>query len=82
MEKTIIRIHFDWFYTPNGEEVNTKEIGKTYGFKDGHGTIQRVVSSIEEHRAAGEGDKWYYDIHYTDGFMQRTFNPNQVDFQP
>ena len=29
---------------------------------------------IEEHRAAGEGDKWYYDI-YKDGEVTRVFDP-------
>lgn len=40
------------------------------------------VIKIEEHRAAGEGDKWYYDIHYSDGTIKRTFNPSNVYYAP
>jgi hypothetical protein len=29
-------------------------------------------------RAAGEGDKWYYDVIYTNGTEMRVFNPNTV----
>jgi len=36
---------------------------------------------IEEHRAQGEGDRWYYDIHFENGTVIRTFNPNQVVFR-
>jgi hypothetical protein len=36
---------------------------------------------IEEHPAKGEGDKWYYDIHFENGTVVRTFNPNRVIFK-
>jgi len=38
------------------------------------------VTEITEHAAAGDGDKWYYDIHYNDGVVVRTFNPHKVYF--
>lgn len=36
------------------------------------------VKEITEHRAAGEGDKWYYDVIYTNDTEMRVFNPNTV----
>ena len=38
------------------------------------------VVKIIEHRAQGEGDKWYYDVMYEDGHYFRIFNPNSVEF--
>jgi hypothetical protein len=49
------------------EEYETAEIGK-----DG-------VKDIIEHRAMGEGDKWYYDI-VKDEETIRTFAPYQVKY--
>lgn len=40
------------------------------------------VTAITEHSAAGEGDKWHYDIWYADGSCKRVFNPNTVIFDP
>ena len=62
----------------------TESEGETYkyielGFKTERGT----VTKIEEHRAAGEGDKWYYDIYCRDGNMEsveRIFNIHSVAF--
>lgn len=42
--------------------------------------IQIDVEKITEYQAAGEGDKWYYDIHYNNGRMLRIFNPDRVMF--
>ena len=39
-----------------------------------------TVIKIKEHRAEGEGDKWYYDVFLSDGTMERIFNPNVVVF--
>lgn len=36
------------------------------------------VKEILEHSARGEGDKWYYDVIYTNGTEMRVFNPNTV----
>lgn len=38
------------------------------------------VVSIEEHKAAGEGDKWNYLIEFEDGRLLRVFNPNTVEY--
>jgi hypothetical protein len=35
----------------------------------------RGVIKIEEHRARGEGDKWYYDVFLADGTVVREFQP-------
>lgn len=39
------------------------------------------IDSIHEHKPAGEGDRWFYDIVYTDGTVIRIFNPNLVKYQ-
>lgn len=44
------------------------------------GTLYDIADNcdhVEEHRAAGEGDKWYYDI-YRDGEITRIFDPLEV----
>ena len=38
------------------------------------------VKSIEEHAAAGEGDKWNYLVEFEDGHFLRVFNPNLVEY--
>jgi len=36
------------------------------------------VESITEHRAQGEGDKWYYDVKLINGQTIREFQPITV----
>lgn len=67
----ITKLIFNWFPPVQegyGEEFETREVGV-------HG-----VESIEEHAAAGEGDKWYYDVYCKDGTSERIFNPNKVAY--
>lgn len=33
------------------------------------------VVAIKEHAARGEGDRWFYDVHYEDGKVIRIFQP-------
>lgn len=40
------------------------------------------VIEIREHSAGGEGDKWFYDVHYQSGLVRRVFAPTQVMFSP
>ena len=42
------------------------------------GEFVPAVEVINEHPAKGEGDKWYYDITFSDGTVMRTFNPCTV----
>lgn len=48
---------------------------------DGHPYIVNLgnggVKEITEHPAAGEGDKWFYDIEYDSGEVFRVFNVTQ-----
>ncbi len=69
----IYKIIYNWSYTSGDDQ------GETYDVADieSSGCI-----SISEHRAQGEGDKWYYDIHYNTGNIVRTFNPNKVYYKP
>jgi hypothetical protein len=68
MSKEIKKIEHS--YIPAFEE-SPYEISSAKVGKDG-------VVEIKEHRAAGEGDKWYYDIIYENGEVLRTFNPYLV----
>lgn len=65
-------INYNWFATPDGESFTSRGVGFMY-----HGL---KCVKISEHKPAGEGDKWYYDIHYSDGSIERVFNPNAVFF--
>lgn len=51
----------------------TGEMGHDYTY-----TVGPNVKSITEHSARGEGDKWYYDVEFTDGHKERLFNPVQA----
>jgi hypothetical protein len=71
MDKMIIKeIQYDWYFTPEGEEYKKYRVGS-----DG-------VSAIVEHRAQGDGDKWFYDVHFEDGRVERIFNINKVILEP
>jgi len=35
------------------------------------------VQAIEEHRPAGEGDRWFYDVNFDNGDLLRIFNPTE-----
>lgn len=39
------------------------------------------VIEIREHPAGGDGDRWFYDVVYENGSMERIFNPHQVFYQ-
>lgn len=65
----IVQVIADWFYTNDGEGWDSYEVGKN------------DVIKIIENKPRGEGDKWYYDIHYTNGRMERLFNPNSVSYE-
>lgn len=66
---------WDRFYTlEDGESYSVAEIGKS------HFPGSPEVTFIHEHKCGVEGDKWYYDIHYTDGSVRRIFNPDEVTF--
>ncbi len=49
-----------------GEDYDTYEVGK------------KGVIRITEHRPAGEGDKWFYDVDFEGEGTKRIFNPNSV----
>ncbi len=69
MNKKIIKINFNWFYTEDGEGYEEHTVG------------EYNVLSIEEHEPRGEGDKWFYDITFVDGHKERIFNPNKVVYE-
>jgi protein involved in polysaccharide export with SLBB domain len=43
---------------------------------------QGDVVKIEEHAAQGDGDKWYYDVYFSNRTKVRAFIPVQVAFCP
>lgn len=67
---TILGIQFDWYFTPEGEKYKKYKVGS-----DG-------VVSIVEHSARGDGDRWYYDVYFKDGHIERIFNVNKVFMVP
>ena len=62
MVQIIERIHYNW----REKGYSFREVGK------------EGVLSIIEHPAIGEGDRWFYDVHFESGAMERIFNPNHV----
>ena len=67
--RTITGVTFNWrFSTENGEEFSSFTVGIG------------GVTEIEEHSSLDEGDRWFYNIHFENGTMQRIFYPNQVFF--
>jgi hypothetical protein len=36
------------------------------------------VTEIREHAAQGDGDRWYWDVHFDNNQVQRIFNPHMV----
>lgn len=68
---TITQISTDWHFD------NLAGVHETF-FEVG----QKNVVEIEEHQSAGEGDKFYYDVHYADGTVNRLFNIHHVIFKP
>lgn len=76
MKRIIKSINYNWFTSnENGEEFTNRNVGSEY-----YGRL--TVSKIEEHNPMGEGDRWFYDIYYSDGSVERVFNPNQVFYYP
>lgn len=39
------------------------------------------IIKIEEHKAMGEGDKWYYDVYYEGGMRIRHFDFQAVKYK-
>jgi hypothetical protein len=39
---------------------------------------QKGVTEIKEHAAVGDGDKWFWDVHYENNQVERIFYPHQV----
>lgn len=75
---TIKSINYNWFFVSNdGNDSGTGFDNRTLGAE--YGGVK--VTEIVEHGAMGEGDKWFYDVHYSDGTKQRIFNPNEVFYE-
>lgn len=63
----ITELIYNWHqYPQGGEDWSIYTVGKG------------GVKEIQEHSAAGEGDKWFYDVFFDDGRMERIFNPNKI----
>lgn len=68
----ITRIDYNWC------ETFDSEMGGEDYYK--HQVGEKDVVEITEHRPDGEGDKWFYDVKFSDGKIERIFNPNKVYF--
>lgn len=69
----IIQLTANWYAWNDGREAGaeceTYDVGK------------KGVVSITEHRPAGEGDKWFYDVEFENKGTKRIFNPNSVSME-
>lgn len=68
----IIQLIANWYSFSadgGGEDYDTYEVGKN--------GVVRII----EHRPAGEGDKWFYDVDYENMGTKRIFNPNSVSIE-
>jgi hypothetical protein len=72
--KQITELTYNWFSTTDREYFDRIIVGK----KMDSGI---VCTKIEEHRAAGEGDRCWFDAHYNDESTLRIYNPNTVTYQ-
>lgn len=73
----ITKLTYNWHQVGNtadglGDDYYVAEVGKECYVN------KLEVKEINEHRAAGEGDKWYYDVVYANGTEMRIFNPSTV----
>ncbi len=69
----ITKLYYNW-----RQEGDSEGMGATYDYAEiGKGECVKIV----EHQCGVEGDKWYYDIHHSNGEIIRTFNPNQVFYE-
>lgn len=74
-EKECLSVRFE--YQPSmsdgkeifGEEWKSFDVGK------------KGVVSIHEHHAAGDGDKWFFDVVFEDKTMIRIFHPHAAYYK-
>ena len=66
----IIQINYNWFVGEFREEFQCIQLGATYNGKR--------CTEIIEHYSRGEGDKWFYDVYFDNGTIERIFNINKV----
>lgn len=67
-----------------GNQFNHKDkrIASVTDAEGGYYVGSDGVIEIKEHQAQGEGDRWFYDVHYEKGQVRRIFNPSQALFSP
>lgn len=76
-DRKIRAITYNWRCDENGHQLfDYARVGKS------DYPSSPVVAEIVEHKSQGEGDKWYFDITYENGTIKRTFNPNEVFYEP
>lgn len=69
--RKIIQIKLNW----------TAQEGYLDGCFSSESIGTRGVTEITEHRPAGEGDRFFYDVYYSNGNMQRVYNFSNVFFE-
>jgi hypothetical protein len=79
----ITKIYYDFIQTQLGDEAGEDymmaEVGKPFLSRNGNDDYNdKNVITITEHRPAGEGDKWFYDIELENHKIVRVFNINTV----
>jgi len=75
----ITKIYYNFVEGEAGEGYYmVAEIGKPFSSYGVDEYQDKKVINITEHRPAGEGDKWFYDIELEDNKIVRVFNINSV----
>lgn len=69
----IEKIHYNWHQSADCDSATEDFYSYTVG--------EESVTKITEHKAIGEGDRWFYDVHFESGAMERIFNPNQIFYK-
>lgn len=69
-KKVIKELRYNWHQVIDGNDAGENWHHATVG--------ENNVVAIHEHEAHGEGDKWFFDIVYSDKGTERIFNPNRV----
>lgn len=70
MEKLVIETIYLNYYSGSGHDDPERWEARTVGLNG--------VTKIDEHPAHGDGDKWYWDVHYENNTVERIFYPHQI----
>jgi len=71
---------FEYYRSENSHTIDSIWFIDVHSGNPREAKVGESCTKIEEHVAGGEGDKWFYDIHYDETKIFRVFNPLHVHF--